>query len=101
MKLGKSVLPNLLIAASAFTLLLAMGPTAYADDTTPRPPPPPNMSPELKAALSSCASSVAKDEHGRPERKAMDACMKEKGFTPPKGGPGGDRHRPPPPPQDN
>lgn len=96
MKLGNSELPNLLIAAYALTLLLAMGPTAYADDTASVPPPPPNMSPELKAALSSCASSVAKDENGRPQRKAMDACMKAKGFAPPQHGPGGDGQRPPP-----
>ena len=60
------------------------------------PPPPHGRNAALDAAISECASSVAKDAQGRPERTAMDACMSAKGFKKPPHHGGGDR--PPPPP---
>jgi len=36
--------------------------------------------PTLEAALHTCASTVTKDANGRPDRAAMHACMKSKGF---------------------
>lgn len=57
----------------------------------------------LEAALSSCASSVAKDAKGGPDRTAFDACMSAKGFTKPSGPPPGSSqnggHNGPPPAQ--
>jgi len=64
----------------------------------PLPPPgggapPSTRNSALDAAMSACAASVAKDTHGGPDRTAMDACLKQKGFTLPQQGAGG------PPPQ--
>ena len=40
--------------------------------------------PKAKAAMMECLDTVAKDENGRPDRAAMQTCMKEKGFERPK-----------------
>ena len=93
------------IAAFGFVAVLFVGMSAFAStsgstttsssttNATPpssgnAPPPPPSTgNAALDAALKVCAASVAKDAHGGPDHAAMDACMKQKGFTPPQGGP--------------
>jgi len=39
--------------------------------------------PRVDVALHACAANVPKDQWGGPDRRAMEACMREKGFTPP------------------
>ncbi len=58
---------------------------------------------ELEAALQSCAESVSQDSNGHPDRKEMDECMKDKGFSPPPHGEhhGGEHGDPPPPKPEN
>lgn len=41
--------------------------------------------PAAKAAMMECMETVSKDEKGRPNREAMQSCMKEKGFEKPEG----------------
>ena len=41
--------------------------------------------PKFKAAMDECMNSVSKDDNGRPDREAMQSCMKEKGFERPEG----------------
>ncbi|CAA6804556.1 MAG: Unknown protein [uncultured Sulfurovum sp.] len=41
--------------------------------------------PKAKAAMMECLDTVAKGENGRPDRTAMQTCMKEKGFERPEG----------------
>ena len=52
---------------------------------------------EIDAALKECFESVSTDSSGKPDRDAVDACMSEKGYTKPSGGPGEnqDGERPP------
>ncbi|MBU1426453.1 MAG: hypothetical protein KKH12_09600 [Gammaproteobacteria bacterium] len=50
----------------------------------------------LEAALSACASSVAKDSNGYADQTAMDSCMTKKGFTRPGAPPPGQGRKPPP-----
>lgn len=87
-----------LIAACAFSALTATAliSTALAEGDHKGPPP------EVEAALKQCASTVAKEANGKPDRKAMRACMEAKGFKPPSGGhdgppPGEGGHEGPPP----
>nr|WP_320049712.1 hypothetical protein [uncultured Desulfuromonas sp.] len=49
----------------------------------------------FEAALKSCMEEAGKDEQGHPDRKAVDACMENKGFKKPEGGPGGPGGPPP------
>ncbi|TCJ11648.1 hypothetical protein EZJ19_14625 [Parasulfuritortus cantonensis] len=98
MKRGKAVMS--LISVPMIACLMAWAPVVSGDDTPDRPPHGPPGNPEMKAAIDACAASVARDAQGRPERKAMDACMQAKGFAPPRGGPGEHGH-PPPPPRDD
>ncbi len=67
--------------------------------------PPPN--PALMEALKFCVDTSAKDANGRPDRQALDNCMRAKGFTKPErppappGSPNDNLNpgqRPPPPP---
>lgn len=48
--------------------------------------PAPHMS-GLEAALTDCAGKVKKDSEGMPDQKAMEACMKAKGFGGPEATP--------------
>ena len=50
----------------------------------------------LDKAMMECATSATKDSSGRPDMKAMDACMSAKGFTKPSGAPSGRPSGPPP-----
>lgn len=66
--------------------MLCMGKMAAADGSSNGPP---QLSSAEKAAIQACLSSVSKDANGRPDRRAMETCMKSKGFSPPAGGPKG------------
>lgn len=48
--------------------------------------PEPHMS-GLETALTDCATKVKKDSEGMPDQKAMEACMKAKGFGGPEATP--------------
>jgi hypothetical protein len=43
----------------------------------------------LEVALKACVSSVGKDSNGRPDMRAMEACMTKNGFSRPNGSPPG------------
>ncbi len=49
----------------------------------------------FEAALKACMDEAGQDAQGRPDRDAVDACMKKKGFEKPEGGPGGQGGPPP------
>ncbi len=50
------------------------------------PPQPPDKE-KFAQAIKECESSVTKEGNGRPDHKALDACMEAKGFTKPNGKP--------------
>ena len=85
----KKYLP-LLVSLTAAALVSSAG----AADSAPTAPSA-NGKAVFDAALSSCSSSVVKDSRGGPDRAAMDACMKAKGFTRLPGLPSGEGQRPP------
>jgi len=49
----------------------------------------------FEAAMKACMDEAGQDAQGRPDRKAVDACMEKKGFKKPEGGPGGPGGPPP------
>ena len=74
------------------TLITASGLSCAATGSVPDGPPPsggPGQNPALDTAMKACASTVAKDASGRPDRTALDTCMTAKGFTKPAMPPGG------------
>lgn len=63
------------------TALLAMACQSAAFAATNASAPPSGGNAALEAAIASCSSSAARDSHGGPDMRAMDACMQAKGFT--------------------
>lgn len=83
-----------MIAAAIAVGFLALGAIA-ADSSSQESRPGPGKNPAIDAAIKECMSSTAKDSNGRPDRTAVDACMKSKGFTPPPHHGRGGRGQPP------
>lgn len=70
----------------------------------PPGPPPRERDPKFEVALDACRQVLGVADGARPDRQKMDACLKDKGFTPPPPrphghGPGG--QHPVPPEQDD
>ncbi len=67
---------------TSLTLLLSTGCASSQQNTQKRPHFP--KDPAAKKAMLECLDTVSKDENGRPDRQAVQACMQEKGFEEPK-----------------
>ncbi len=91
------------VAALGFLTMLFVGMGVNAETSGSAPPsggPPPSGNSALDTALKSCSESVSEDAMGGPDRAAMDACLKQKGFNPPPHGgkePSPDGKKGPPP----
>lgn len=72
-----------LITTATVLLLVGCGAKHHHSDKQKQAPLP--KDPAAKAAMMECRNSIAKNENARPNREAMKACMKEKGFEKPEG----------------
>ena len=73
MKHSKMIIAAMLMALAAPVLAAENGAPASSGDA------------KLDAARNVCAEKAGKDSNGRPDREAMDTCMKAKGYTKPAG----------------
>jgi hypothetical protein len=85
-RVGRLVLIGVVMNKMRLVLPLILGFAASSAWGAGNAAPEPHMS-GLEAALTDCAAKVKKDSEGMPDQKAMEACMKAKGFGGPEATP--------------